>query len=314
MIKCILKKPILKIFYGFGYLWSKQPLIKYFSPNLIILTYHRILPTANFESLNSFDYGNIVDVKDFEQQMEYISKNYNVIDLNDLNKMDPAFSNVIITFDDSYYDFYEYAYPILKKYDIKATLYLITSILNKCAEIWWLKLEDLCNNNDSISLQWNNIDYVWTLTSDLKKNKCFNTIKNIILGLTSSAEVSNLINNIEPRNGRNDYYDSFLNWEKIEELDNNQQISIGSHTHNHLCLRSLSDEQIFYELSTSKDILEDRLGHKINHLAYPYGSNLEIDKRAKRTAFNLGYKTATSTENYILRKNCNYFTLPRQSK
>ena len=35
--------------------------------------------------------------------------------------MDPVFPSVIITFDDGYYDFYEYAHPILKKYDIKLT-------------------------------------------------------------------------------------------------------------------------------------------------------------------------------------------------
>ena len=205
------------------------------------------------------------------------------------------------------------AYPILKKYDIKATLYLITSILNKCAEIWWLKLEDLCNNNESISLQWNNMDYVWTLNSNLKKYRCFNIIKNIILGLKSSVEVSNLINNIKPRNGRNDYYDSFLNWEKIEELDKDQLISIGSHTHHHLCLRSLSNEQIQNELCVSKNILEDRLGHEVYHLAYPYGANREVDQRAKQIARELGYKTATTTENYILRNNYNCYSLPRQS-
>jgi len=313
MINQILKKPIKKIFYGFGYFWSKQPLIKYFSPNLTILTYHRILPTSASENINSLDYGNVVDVQYFEQQMDYLSKNYKIISLNDLNKSDPFISSVIITFDDGYYDFYEYAYPILKKYDIKVTLYLITSILNKCAEIWWLKLEDLFNNNDSISLQWNNIDYVWTLTSNLKKNKCFNTIKNIILGLTSSVEVSNLVNSIKPRNDRNDYYDSFLNWEKIEELDKDKLVTIGSHTHDHLCMRVLSDEQIKNELCISKNILEDRLGHEINHLAYPYGSNLEVDKRAKQIARELGYKTATTTENYILRNNYNCYSLPRQS-
>src|SRR5690625_1624246 len=39
--------------------------------------------------------------------------------------------SVLITFDDGYKNNYEHAYPVLKKYDFKATIFIITGALQK---------------------------------------------------------------------------------------------------------------------------------------------------------------------------------------
>lgn len=89
-----------------------------------ILTYHGI----ELSPTNSYN----VSLSNFEKQIDYIYKKYNVISLpqyiNNLEKKRSfPINTIIITFDDGFRNFYEYAYPILKKYQIPATCFIITS-------------------------------------------------------------------------------------------------------------------------------------------------------------------------------------------
>lgn len=82
----------------------------------------------------------------FREQMKYLKQNgFNVITLDDLysyyteGKEIPD-NAVIITFDDGYKNNYLYAYPILKEYGFKATIFMITS---KIGEHLYLTADDL---------------------------------------------------------------------------------------------------------------------------------------------------------------------------
>ena len=59
------------------------------------------------------------DLKIFEQHLEYISKNFTTV----FPTMDELPQKPIcLVFDDGYYDFYKFIYPLLKKYELKALL------------------------------------------------------------------------------------------------------------------------------------------------------------------------------------------------
>lgn len=55
-----------------------------------------------------------------EEHLKYIAKNYNIVLPGD--KTNPFKINVCLTFDDGFYDFYHFVFPILKKLNIKALL------------------------------------------------------------------------------------------------------------------------------------------------------------------------------------------------
>lgn len=82
----------------------------------------------------------------FREQMKYLKENsYNVISLDELyscyteNKAIPD-KTVVLTFDDGYKNNYLYAYPILKEYGFKATIFMITS---KIGEYLYLTENDI---------------------------------------------------------------------------------------------------------------------------------------------------------------------------
>jgi len=94
----------------------------------LILMYHSIANNDVFFT---------VELEMFEKQMNYLkNNNYNVIKLSDLvdileySKEIPK-KTVILTFDDGYQDNYNNAFPILKKYNFPASIFLITGLIGK---------------------------------------------------------------------------------------------------------------------------------------------------------------------------------------
>lgn len=76
-----------------------------------------------------------------------------------------------------------------------------------------------------------------------------------------------------------------MTWEMIAEMDRNG-IVIGSHGLAHLDLTCVTDEVLGRELGGSKAVLEDKLGHEINLLAFPFG---RFSRRVWEAALAAGY-------------------------
>ena len=89
-----------------------------------VLVYHNMAPEAKGRLT--------IAVKTFEEQMRYLkAQGYRVISLNELlefNSLRRQLSqkSVVVTFDDGYKSFLQYAYPILKELGFTATLFVYT--------------------------------------------------------------------------------------------------------------------------------------------------------------------------------------------
>ena len=96
------------------------------SNGVVILMYHSIADNKEFFTVK----------KDlFEKQMEYLkNNNFKVIKLNDLLQIKnpkELKKTIIITFDDSYQDNYHNAFPVLRKLDFPATIFISTAFIGK---------------------------------------------------------------------------------------------------------------------------------------------------------------------------------------
>ena len=111
---------------------------------IIVLNYHKI---------DDMNISLSVKPADFDKQMAYLkNNNYNVITPDDLydnleSKKALPPNPVLITFDDGYEDNYKNAYPILKKYGYKATIFVITSFVSKYPNyLTWEQCKELKEN------------------------------------------------------------------------------------------------------------------------------------------------------------------------
>ena len=105
----------------------------------------------------------------------------------------------------------------------------------------------------------------------------------------------------------------YLTWSEVAEL-HKAGIQFGSHTVSHPDLRSLSPEQIEYELGCSKETIEQKLGAPVESFSYPFAFP-EEDKTFTQFLVgileNLGFENGVSTIIGRAGKHDNRYYLPR---
>lgn len=95
------------------------------------------IPILMYHSIN-YEKGNILRVskENFRNQMKYLkNNNYTTLTLDELYSYMKTGKNlpikpIVITFDDGYKDNYTNAYPILKEFKLKATIFVITNTID----------------------------------------------------------------------------------------------------------------------------------------------------------------------------------------
>ncbi len=96
-----------------------------------VLMYHHVLPKERFITSS---------LEQFEDQMRYLSNNgYKTLTSDEFYRFKKGEfkapkKSVFITFDGGWRDNIIYAYPVLKKYSLKATLFLVTKWVDKASE------------------------------------------------------------------------------------------------------------------------------------------------------------------------------------
>ena len=95
-----------------------------------ILLYHNFVTTVPESDPDNFNYINTPE--SFEENIKtFLENGYTIISMKELvladsGKIELPDKPMLITFDDGYYSNYEYIYPILKQYQVKASIFIVT--------------------------------------------------------------------------------------------------------------------------------------------------------------------------------------------
>ncbi|MGF7119278.1 polysaccharide deacetylase family protein [Methanobacterium oryzae] len=264
-----------------------------------ILAYHRVGPQTDEWSLNP------LSEKIFEYHINYLSKNFKIVTLSNLSEMirngNVPEKAVVITFDDGYKDNYEVAFPILKKYNAPATVFLATGPVEEKNLFWWDKINYALFHTDMESIDLNHIGaYQLCCNEDKilaglniqeKLKKMDNNKKETVMG-----ELINLTDVTIPEKLGKKY---LLSWDEIKKMNKNG-IEFGSHTVTHPILTNVSIDKAKWELINSKKCIEENLETEVKSFAYPNG---DFNAKLSSLVENLGYTSSVSVFPMQLLKN-----------
>ncbi len=117
---------------------------------------------------------NMVRPETLKKQLQYLKDNgYETIYKDDIENLQNFTKPVWLTFDDGWEDFYINAFPLLKEYNMKASYYVITSLIGTPG---YVKLDELKEMKDSglVDIQSHTVTH--PRLADLNKDNIYNEL------------------------------------------------------------------------------------------------------------------------------------------
>ena len=263
-------------------------------PVCSIFVYHRVNDDQD-------PYFYAMGVSRFRAEMEYLAKNFHLVSLDQLaGGQLPTNGNkycVAVTFDDGYRDNFLYAFPILQKLGIPATIFLTTGYIESGELPWYdqVRLAFKLTRQPRIGLREIGGPDSALETEQARLGALAYTLN--WLRQTDEPTRARLLQELfralrapSPLNLPN----TLLAWEEIRQMSR-QGITFGAHTVTHPVLSSLPVPRLEEEILGSKKTVEKRLQRPIQHFAYPFGKKADFSAEAKQVVQSAGFLTAVTT-------------------
>jgi peptidoglycan/xylan/chitin deacetylase (PgdA/CDA1 family) len=325
------KNLIKKLLFLSGYYKLHRRLGSTSDKRLIIIMYHDIIEGQEAIGHAEF-WGDKPSRSQFAAHLEASTKSYRVISVEDAVleiKTDGqlARDSVAITFDDGYASVYKIAFPLLKEYNVPATVFLLTDWIDNKLTLWWEELAsmfevadfktvdvgELCRllelvptnkvvkPSDAESVKRQFRDRIETIFRDKADGE-----RRELMGRLKTVLIKN--NNWLPNKALP------MTWTQIREMAE-AGIKFGAHTCSHINLRYADGDLIEREIVESKQGVERNINREVKGFAYPYGQDLAAYVKAEPILRRLNFAYACTayqgnndgkSNKYALRRN----TLP----
>jgi peptidoglycan/xylan/chitin deacetylase (PgdA/CDA1 family) len=243
---------------------------------------------------------------DFVKYLTFLKKNFTVVSLSEIadiikNQRTITEKLALITFDDGYSDNYHLAYPLLKAFNLPATFFITTSLVNQATIPWWDEIAWHVRHCAGKTLTLAG----WSRTISLSNNVTKKEIRDVLQQIKSDpTQIENQLVALRKISGtpiplalKNNV---FLTWAQLQEM-HRHNMDIGAHSHTHKIFSTLSIEELNFELSESKRLLEDNLTTEITSLSYPIGSVSTYNEAMFDIIARNGYQLAFSFRSTINR-------------
>ncbi len=272
----------------------------------VILTYHGFTDKNTRNGIENHQ-GKHVLIEKFEKQIQFLKKNYHLLSLQEWvrscreSKKMPKRS-VILTLDDGYRSNYTLAFPVLKKYDVPATVFVSTAFVEERVPLWPDRLEYALNKGPARS--GNPFEFETGFRLQLKQ--------------MPPGQRLRAVEEIENQSGRRlDFREETpaiyqpLQWSEVLEMLKSGLVTIGSHTHTHPILTRCSPEDMKTELQFSKNIIEKQTGEPCRLFCYPNGGPGDFNAATKSLLQATGYECGLTTAEGFNTPRTDFYELKR---
>jgi peptidoglycan/xylan/chitin deacetylase (PgdA/CDA1 family) len=261
-------------------------------PTYPILSYHRVNDDADpfFPSLAS-------DV--FERHVAFVARTYAVFTVEELVERSQRGTlprnALAITFDDGYRDNLTHAAPILARYGLAATVFLVTGAIGGGEALWFDRLAFAFRQTRATAWRspWDGVLALDTVERrlaalsaalahlkrlpDADRRRAIDGIV-LALGVGDERALKNLM----------------LSWDDVQALVG-LGFGIGAHTVTHPILSRLSADEARAEVVQSGRMVEAALGRRTRAFAYPNGHAADYGQAVAAMVREAGFTCAVTT-------------------
>ncbi len=285
-----------QIFVRSGMLFAIERLEAHRSNMLRVLAYHRIgyaeAEADTDPSLFS------ATPEQFSEQMQVLADNYCVVGIEEVvsalqNKYALPPRSVLITFDDAYLDFKTYAWPVLRRLNLPAVLFVPTNYVSGEQKVfWWDRLYHAVVQTKHETLDLPRVGH-WTLRTPAERHRAFENLKQLVSSC-QHRDARNLLDiiiqelDVPPMDGP-----ACLTWQDIREMAD-EGLVVGAHTRSHPLLSRISIEEARQEISGSQQDIQQHVGLSWPLFAYPSGHAMDLQPGLLDVLQSEGFQVAVT--------------------
>lgn len=306
-------------------------------PRAVILMYHRVAEVPSDPQLLC------VKPTNFMQHLAHLQRYYQLISLETLidalKSGEVPHRAVVITFDDGYADNLYNAKPLLDRYEVPATVFVVGGKLDDTREFWWDELERLLLSPDklpeTLELNISGKGYAWDLKTPAgnegsrperycswnvavqenpsPRHKVYRELHALLRPLEDTLWLM-VLNELASQigtntTGRPEY--RALTTDELRALVEGELVGVGAHTLTHPVLATLPPEVQQKEIEEGRQRLEHILQRPVTSFSYPYGGQTDYTPETVAIVRNAGFTCACSNFPGLVTKGSDPFQLPR---
>jgi len=259
-------------------------------PNLLrVLTYHRVDHPDTRPALDP----NLISAtpEQFARQMEHLAEHAHVVTVDQVlaavrhQAMLPPRS-VLITFDDAYQDFYEHAWPTLKRLGLPAVMFVPTAYPSQPRCFWWDTIyERVRAGIVDFNLSNGDVQTASTERPSQTYRRIARELKN-----RPHEEVLQCVADISAQEAYTMAPSPVMTWDELAQLAA-EGLTLGAHTRTHPLLNRVPLDVAVEEAVGSWRDLKSRIPNAPSVFAYPGGAFSDDVVRCLRDHFELAFTT-----------------------
>ena len=289
-LKISLKTLVKKSLYKTGYYHVRRRFAAPRENKLVILMYHSLSLADGTSSRETIDDDNPTACQ-FESHLRELTRHCRVVSVKDAiaeiqSEGVLGEDSVALTFDDGIESVYTVAFPLLAKYDVPATVFVVSSWIENGRLSWWQHLCELIERADLSQVNGASVERAFgpsapalppATRGDILPRRRFTLGMEPLLRSMKDEERAEKLERLEallfpeddfiPKDSR------VLTWQQITEMAD-RRIDFEAHTHTHLHIPTTDLQTVEREIIGSKAEIEAHTHREVTGFAYPFGRDL----------------------------------------
>jgi peptidoglycan/xylan/chitin deacetylase (PgdA/CDA1 family) len=273
-----------------------------------VFSFHRVLSSVR----ECPDLGMVTSTVVFEAFLNWAKEEYCVISLLDLVRAEilPNAGKPFcaITFDDGWLDTFTHAFPLMRKKDVTATIFLPVRFIGTNRQFWQDRLDIIfkrLGENPKDSAPFEGCERIFPWWSPVLRAK--EAILELLLH-RDFRQAEDAVSWMEDRVGvPAPEQPTFMDWDQVAQMMR-AGFAFGSHTLNHVRLAEADSATAENEIVNSRGELESILGKPVLEFCYPWGQH---NAGARQKVRDAGYEVAVTTACRLVGRTRDNYKIPR---